>query len=110
MAYPAFSELYRLSTPQSVALQSAGGAAVSCAAFAAETFAVALSFPGSVSSTGGVRIKVISNASDAAVTSNNDFFLPANWIEKILVTPKQKISAISNDAGTPSLMITELTK
>jgi hypothetical protein len=35
--------------------------------------------------------------------------LPANFIEVVKVTPGQRVSAISNDAGTFSLSITELT-
>jgi hypothetical protein len=35
--------------------------------------------------------------------------LPANWVEGVKVTPGQRVSAISNDAGTFSLFITELT-
>ena len=44
---------------------------------------------------------------DAAVTSTTGTLLPA--AEVLRVTPGQRVSAISNDAGTFSLSITELT-
>ena len=67
-------------------------------------------FPGSTSSTGGVRVAVVDpGGSPAAVSSTSGTFLPANWLQNYKVTPGQKLSAISNDAGTPSLSITELT-
>lgn len=110
MGVPAFSELYRLGAAQSLALASGAGAAVSCAAFGTETWAARLSFPGSPSSTGGVKILILNNASDTAVTSVTGAFVPANWAYDIKVSPNQKISAISADAGTPTLNIVELTK
>ncbi len=66
--------------------------------------------PGSVSSTGGCRVALLDNASTAAVSSTSGALIPANWVETLKVTPGQKISAISNDAGTFNLNITELTK
>ena len=43
------------------------------------------------------------------VSSTAGPLLPANFIEVVKVTPGQRVSAISNDAGTFSLSITELT-
>lgn len=110
MAFPAFAELYRLGTSQSLALASGAGAAVSCAAFGTETWAIRMAFPGSVSSTGGVKVSIIDTTSATAVTSLTGTLLVANWVEEVLVRPGQKVSAISADAGTPTLNITELTK
>ena len=104
-----FGDVWRLGAAQSLTVQSVGGAAVSTSVFGTETYAVYCSFPGSVSSTGGVRIKVVSPG-DSAVSSTADHLLPANWIQGYKVTPGQRISAISNDAGTPALSIVELTK
>ena len=44
------------------------------------------------------------------VSSTAGGLLPANWIQYVKVTPGQRVSAISNDAGTLSLGITEFTK
>jgi hypothetical protein len=101
--------LWRLSTPVDLACASAGGAANSTAIFSTETYAIQLSFPGSTSSTGGVRVKVVSPG-DTAVSSTGDAFVPANWIQYYKVTPGQRVSAISNDAGTPTLNVVQLTK
>jgi hypothetical protein len=43
------------------------------------------------------------------VSSTAGPLVPANFIEVVKVTPGQRVSAISNDAGTFSLSITELT-
>lgn len=111
MAFPANFDLYKLNVAQaSVPLASGAGAAISCAAFGTETWAVRLSTTGSASSTGGVKFLVVNNASDTAVTSLTGFHLVANYPEKFAVRPGQKISAISADAGTPTLYIAELTK
>jgi hypothetical protein len=101
--------LWRLGAAQALAVASVGGAAASCPVFGTETYANMCSFPGSVSSTGGCRLTVI-DASGTAVSSTQGTFLPANWVQPFKVTPGQRVSAISNDAGTFSLSITELTK
>ena len=54
------------------------------------------------------RLAIV-DAAGAAVSSTAGTFLPANWIYECTVTPGQRVSAISNDAGTFSLSITELT-
>ncbi|HEX3342623.1 MAG TPA: hypothetical protein VHT68_26015 [Pseudolabrys sp.] len=101
--------LWRLSTPIDMTCASAGGAANSTAIFSTETYAIQLSFPGSTSSTGGVRVKVITTG-DTACSSTGDALLPANWIQYYKVTSGQRVSAISNDAGTPTLNVVQLTK
>ena len=101
--------LWRLAAAQALAVASVGGAAASSNALGAETYAVQISFPGSTSSTGGCRIAVVSPG-DSAVSSTAGALLPANWVQPFKVTPGQRVSAISNDAGTFSLSITELTK
>jgi hypothetical protein len=101
--------VWRLGTSQALSVLSAAGATVSSAAFGAQTYAVGLSFPALVSSTAGCRIKVI-NGTDSAVSSTTGTLLPSNWVQYLKVNPGQQISAISNDAGTFSLGVTELTK
>lgn len=90
-----------------LAVASVGGAVASSAAFGAQTYTIQLSFPSSISSTGGCRIAVVD--STATVSSTAGTLLPANWIQTLRVSPGQRVSAISNDAGTFSLSITELT-
>jgi hypothetical protein len=104
-----YDDIYRLGTAQALAVASVGGAAVSTSIFGTQTHAIAMSFPGSTSSTGGERVKVI-DVGGAAVSSTTDFLLPAKWVEKIIVNPGQRLSAISNDAGTPSVSVVEPTK
>jgi hypothetical protein len=101
--------IWRLGTAQALAVASVGGAAASSAAFGVETFAIQLAYPGSTSSTGGCRVAVVS-PNDNAVGSTAGTLLPPNWPQRFKVTPGQRVSAISNDAGTMSLSITELTK
>jgi hypothetical protein len=103
-----FDDVWRLSTAQALAVASVGGAAASSAALGAQTYAVRLCYPGSTSSTGGCRIAIVS-PNDNAVSSTAGTLLPANWLQTVKVTPGQRVSAISNDAGTPSLNIIELT-
>ena len=56
----AFDDLiWRLGAAQALTVASAAGAAVSTTVFGTETYAIELAFPGSTSSTGGVRIAVI---------------------------------------------------
>ena len=104
-----FDSIWRLAAAQALSVASAAGAAVSTTIVGSQTYAVSLSFPGSVSSTGGCRVAVVSPG-DSAVSSTQGALLPPNWIQEIKVTPGQRVSAISNDAGTFSLSVTELTK
>jgi hypothetical protein len=98
-----FDNVWRLSSAQALSVASVGGAAASSAAFGTQTYAVQLAFPGSVSSTGGCRIAIVS-PNDNAVSSTQGTLLPANWIEVFRCSPGQRVSAISNAAGTFSLL------
>ncbi len=104
----AYENVYRILASQNVAVDSAGGAVTSSAAFSSETFAILLNYPGSPSSTGGVRVMVVSPAS-AAVDTTGALISP-NTPQMFMVTPSQRVSVISNDAGKPSLNVVELTK
>jgi hypothetical protein len=97
-----FDNVWRLSTAQALAVASVGGAAASSSAFGTQTYAIQLSYPGSTSSTGGCRIAIVS-PNDNAVSSTAGTLLPANWIDVFRCSPGQRVSAISNDAGTFSL-------
>jgi hypothetical protein len=103
-----FDNVWRLTTAQALAVASVGGAAASSSAFGTQAYPVQLSFPGSTSSTGGCRIAIVS-PNDNDVSSTQGTLLPRNWIEVFRCSPGQRVSAISNDAGTFSLSITELT-
>ena len=70
----------RLAASQALTVASAAGAAVSTTIFGSKTYAIACSFPGSFSSTGGMRIAVI-DVGAAVVSSTTGTFLPANWIQ-----------------------------
>ena len=59
-----YDDIYRLGTAAALTVASAGGAAVSTSIFGTETYAIALSFPGSTSSTGGVRVKIVDPSSE----------------------------------------------
>jgi hypothetical protein len=102
-----FHDVFRLGTAAALAVNSVAGAVVSSSAFGTQTRSIQPSFPGSVSSTSGCRIAVVD--SGTTVSSTAGTFLPANWIYQCTVTPGQRVSAVSNDAGTFSLSITELT-
>ena len=52
-----YDDIYRLGTAAALTVASAAGAAVSTAIFGTETYAIAISFPGSTSSTSGVGSK-----------------------------------------------------
>jgi hypothetical protein len=84
-----FDNVWRLSTAQALAVASVGGAAAS-------------------SFERGCRIAIVS-PNDNAVSFTAGTLLPANWVEVLRCSPGQRVSAISNDAGTFSLSITELT-
>jgi hypothetical protein len=102
-----YNDQWRLGTSQALAVASVGGAVTSSAAFGTQTKRIRVCFPGSTSSTGGCRYTVVDPG--VTVSSTAGPFLPANIIEVVKVTPGQRVSAISNDAGTFSLSITELT-
>ena len=102
-----YDNQFRLGTAAALAVASVGGAVASSSAFGTQTYVVQLAFPGSVSSTGGCRIAIVDPG--IAVSSTQGTLLPANTIFVARATPGQRVSAISNDAGTFSLSITELT-
>jgi hypothetical protein len=54
-----FDNVWRLSTAQALAVASVGGAAASSAAFGAQTYAVQLSFPGSVFQPVAVALRLL---------------------------------------------------
>jgi hypothetical protein len=103
-----YHDFYRLGAAQAQAVASVGGAASSSTVFGTQTYAIRLSYPGSTSSTGGCRFAVI-DVGGAAVSSTAGTLLPPSWVQVVRCTPGQRVSAISNDAGTFSLSITELT-
>jgi hypothetical protein len=103
-----FDNVWRLSTAQALAVASVGGAAASSSAFRHTDLRSPTLLPGSTSSTGGCRIAIVS-PNDGAVSSTAGTLLPPNWVEVVHCSPGQRVSAISNDAGTFSLSITELT-
>ena len=76
--------------------------------FGTQTYAIQLAYPGSTSSTGGCRIAIVS-PNDNAVSSTQGTLLAPNWVQVFRCSSGQRVSAISNDAGTFSLSITELT-
>jgi hypothetical protein len=73
-----------------------------------QTRRIRLCFPGSTSSTGGCRFTIV-DPQTPAISSTTAALLPANQVHVVRVSPGQRVSAISNDAGTFSLSITELT-
>ena len=97
-------DIWRMLSSRNLAYNSTGGAAASTTSVGSQTYAVQLSYPGSTSSTGGLHVLI----GDAPVADSTSPFLPANWVQVWKITPGQKISAISNDAGTGTLNITEL--
>jgi hypothetical protein len=102
-----YDNQFRLSTAQALAVASAAGAVASSSAFGTQTYVVQLTYPGSVSSTGGCRIAIVDPG--ITVSSTQGTLLPPNTLFAARCTPGQRVSAISNDAGTFSLSITELT-
>jgi hypothetical protein len=89
---------YRLSsTSQSISCTTTSTSATN--PFANTTFAVRLS----VSGTGNTHFR-IGDGTQTAVTS--DPFLPNTVVERVLVSPGQKIAAIT-ESGTATLIVTE---
>jgi hypothetical protein len=102
-----YDNQFRLGTAAALAVASVGGAVISSSAFGTGIYNVQLCFPGSVSSTGGCRIAIVDPGTTVSSTAGT--LLPPNTITVVRCTPGQRVSAISNDAGTFSLSITELT-
>jgi len=93
---------------QTLTVVSAGGATVSPTVFGTQTRAIQCVALGSVTSTSGVRIKVVSPA-DSAVSSTVGAVLPCNWMANYKVVPGQRVSAIGNDGAAYQLVVTPLT-
>jgi hypothetical protein len=102
-----YDNQFRLGTVTALAVQSAGGAAQSSGAIGQSVYNIQLAYPGSTSSTGGCRIAIVDPGT--TVSSTQGTLLPPNTIFVARCTPGQRVSAISNDAGTFSLSTTELT-
>jgi hypothetical protein len=93
-----FDDVWRLGTAFALSVASVGGAAASSQAFGTQTYAVQLCFAGSVSSTGGCRIAIVSPNGNA-VSPTQGTLLPGNWIEVFRCSPGQRVSAISTMRG-----------
>jgi hypothetical protein len=102
-----YDNQFRLSTATALAVASVGGAAASSGVISAQCYNIQLAYPGSTSSTGGCRIAIVDPGTTVSSTAGT--LLPPNTIYVARCTPGQRVSAISNDAGTFSLSITELT-
>jgi hypothetical protein len=68
----------------------------------------ALAYAGLVTSTSGCRIALV-DLGAPQVSSTTGTLLPPNTVAVVRCTLGQRVSAISNDAWTFSLSITELT-
>jgi hypothetical protein len=90
----------RLGTSQSVSCATTSTGATN--AFGAQTYAVRVA----VSGTGNTHYR-IGDGTQTAVTS--DPFIPASWVDYVIVTPGQKIAAIT-ESGTAILTVTELSQ
>ena len=102
-----YHDAYRQGASQNIAYNAAGGASTASTAFGAQTYWIRVcavaTYPAVTGD--GVRIVVGDGTPTATATST---LLPLNWVETIAVTPGQKIAALSNNATTGSLNITEL--
>src|SRR3979409_2370275 len=102
-----FHDVYRQGASQNVAYAAAGGASAASSAFSPETYWIQVcavaTYPAVTGD--GVRIKVGDGTPVADATRT---LLPLNWGEIIAVTPGQKIAALSNNATTGTLSVTEL--
>jgi len=93
---------------QTLSVISAGGTTTSTTPFGTQTRAVQLTALASVTSTSGVRVKVVSPA-DSVVSSTVGFVVVPNWPQVVKVNPGQRVSAISNDGAAITLVVTPLT-
>ena len=79
---------------QNITFNAAAGASVQCAnPFGAQTRVIRVCASGAYTATGGVRIEV----GDNPTASNTSPLLPLNVIDYLIVSPGQKIAALSND-------------
>jgi hypothetical protein len=99
---------FRLGASQNVAYNAAGGASAASTAFGTQTRYVQLVAASAVAvaASDGVRIVIGDGTPTATATST---LLPLNWVAVYECTPGQKVAALSHNASTGSLSITELT-
>lgn len=93
---------------QTLAVASAAGTVVSTTALGNQTYAIQLVANGIVSSTGGVRVKIAA-ATDSVVSSTLGAMVPFNFPITYKVNPGQIVMALSNNTGSCTLVVTELT-
>lgn len=102
-----YHDAYRQGASANLPYAAAGGASAPSAAFGAQTYWIRVcavaNYPAVTGD--GVRIVVGDGTPTAGAAST---LLPLDWVEVIAVTPGQRIAAISNNATTGSLSITEL--
>lgn len=102
-----FGDIWRVIASANLVVGSSGGAATSTAVFGSETYAVQICHVNSTSgSTSGVHVLI----GTAPTATGSSLLLPPNWPYIHKVTPGEKLSALSNDAQTPTLNVAELTK
>jgi hypothetical protein len=96
---------FRTGTSQNVSYAVAGGSSAAGAAFGSQTRYIRIVAVGVLGATNdGVRFQVGSSPVANSTTS----LLPLNWVERITVSPGEKIAALSNNSTTGSLNVTEL--
>lgn len=97
----------RIGAAQSLAFNAASGASVPSAAFGVQTYQirVVISQATPVAGTAGVRFRI---GNSNPVAAAGDSFLPIGIVEYLTVSPGQQIAVISNDAGTGSFSVTEI--
>jgi hypothetical protein len=98
---------YINSDSATLAVVSSGGAVNSTPVFASQTRAVRLVALAPVSSTSGVRVKIVSPA-DSVVSSTLGALVPINWPVEVKVVPGQRVSALSNNEVAATIVVTEL--
>ena len=98
-------DAFRFITSQNVAYAASGGSSAASNAFGAQTRWIRVVAAGVVNATNnGVRIIV----GETPVADSTSMLLPLNWEQIIMVTPGQKVAALSDKAATGSLNVTEL--
>jgi hypothetical protein len=97
----------RLGASQNLAYNAAGGASAASAAFGAQTYQIrVVALSGAAAALNdGVRVVVGDGTPAAGATST---LLPLNQPEYLTCAPGQKIAALSNNASTGSLNVTEI--
>ena|SRR5215211_155963 len=95
----------RQGASQNVAFAAAGGASAASVAFGTQTYQIRVVF---VSGTAGAAVRIVVGDGTPVATATSTL-LPAGWIEMLTVSPGQKIAVLSNDVGTGSLNVTEMT-